>query len=82
MSADEREIQCWATNTKSPLHLLQAALPHFKANPDGGQLILTSSTAVRSSSADFSSGEAARTQRADEMLGNGRRWEQHGVLCD
>ncbi|MCJ1323659.1 hypothetical protein MMC10_000320 [Thelotrema lepadinum] len=42
---EEEWDKCWAANTKSPLHLLQAATPYFKENPDGGQLILTSSVA-------------------------------------
>lgn len=39
--------QCWSANVKGPLALLQAALPTFNANPEGGVLLITSSIAVR-----------------------------------
>ncbi|KAI9674354.1 MAG: hypothetical protein M1829_003756 [Trizodia sp. TS-e1964] len=35
--------KCWAINVKANLHLLKAALPTFKANPDGGVFLITSS---------------------------------------
>lgn len=40
--------KCWATNVKGPKFLVSAALPTFKANPEGGAVIITSSVAAQS----------------------------------
>lgn len=47
MTEDEWD-KCWATNVKGPKFLLSAALPTFKANADGGAMIITSSVAAQS----------------------------------
>ncbi|KAL1623696.1 hypothetical protein SLS56_008145 [Neofusicoccum ribis] len=36
---------CWAVNVKGKLALMRAALPTFRANPDGGVFLITSSIA-------------------------------------
>ncbi|KAH6674088.1 short-chain dehydrogenase/reductase-like protein sdr [Halenospora varia] len=36
---------CWAVNVKAQSYLLRTALPTFKANPEGGAFIITSSIA-------------------------------------
>ncbi|KAI9375393.1 hypothetical protein BJX61DRAFT_539820 [Aspergillus egyptiacus] len=38
--------KCWTANVKGHLWLFKAALPTFKANPDGGVFLLTSSSAA------------------------------------
>ncbi|KAL3472779.1 hypothetical protein BJX99DRAFT_209053 [Aspergillus californicus] len=38
--------KCWTANVKGHLWLYKAALPTFKANPDGGAFLLTSSAAA------------------------------------
>ncbi|KAL4868808.1 hypothetical protein BDV12DRAFT_196966 [Aspergillus spectabilis] len=43
---DEDWDMCWAANVKGHLWLFKAALPTFKANPDGGVFLLTSSAAA------------------------------------
>ncbi|KAL4808522.1 hypothetical protein BDV18DRAFT_100867 [Aspergillus unguis] len=42
--------KCWSSNVKGHLWLFKAALPTFKANPEGGVFLLTSSAAARSAS--------------------------------
>lgn len=42
----KRRSQCWAVNVKGKLALMRAALPTFRANPDGGVFLITSSIAV------------------------------------
>ncbi|GME34624.1 Short-chain dehydrogenase/reductase SDR, partial [Neofusicoccum parvum] len=37
--------KCWAVNVKGKLALMRAALPTFRANPDGGVFLITSSIA-------------------------------------
>ncbi|KAF2142532.1 uncharacterized protein K452DRAFT_20218 [Aplosporella prunicola CBS 121167] len=37
--------KCWAVNVKGKLALLRAALPTFRANPEGGVFLITSSVA-------------------------------------
>ncbi|KAL2857773.1 hypothetical protein BJY01DRAFT_114820 [Aspergillus pseudoustus] len=46
---DEDWDKCWTANVKGHLWLFKAALPTFKANPDGGVFLLTSSAAAVSS---------------------------------
>ncbi|KAL6229830.1 hypothetical protein BDW75DRAFT_234892 [Aspergillus navahoensis] len=38
--------KCWSANVKGHLWLFKAALPTFRANPDGGVFLLTSSAAA------------------------------------
>ena len=47
MSEDEWDL-CWATNVKGPKFLVSTALPSFKANAEGGAVIITSSVAAQS----------------------------------
>ncbi|KAL4944234.1 hypothetical protein BDV06DRAFT_112921 [Aspergillus oleicola] len=42
--------KCWSNNVKGHLWLFKAALPTFKANPEGGVFLLTSSAAAISAS--------------------------------
>ncbi|KAL4750768.1 hypothetical protein BDW72DRAFT_108770 [Aspergillus terricola var. indicus] len=42
--------KCWSANVKGHLWLFKAALPTFRANPDGGVFLLTSSAAAVSAS--------------------------------
>ncbi|KAL4781877.1 hypothetical protein BJX76DRAFT_309881 [Aspergillus varians] len=42
--------KCWSANVKGHMWLFKAALPTFKANPDGGVFLLTSSAAAVSAS--------------------------------
>ncbi|KAL4881460.1 hypothetical protein BJY04DRAFT_58593 [Aspergillus karnatakaensis] len=43
---DEDWDMCWSANVKGHLWLFKAALPSFRANPDGGVFLLTSSAAA------------------------------------
>ncbi|KAL4921557.1 hypothetical protein BDW62DRAFT_197699 [Aspergillus aurantiobrunneus] len=43
---DEDWDKCWSSNVKGHLWLFKAALPTFRANPDGGVFLLTSSAAA------------------------------------
>ncbi|KAL2828709.1 hypothetical protein BDW59DRAFT_43013 [Aspergillus cavernicola] len=47
---DEDWDKCWTANVKGHMWLFKAALPIFKANPDGGVFLLTSSAAAVSAS--------------------------------
>lgn len=47
------QLQSWAVNVKSNLHLLQEAAPTFNKNCDGGVVLMTSSVAVRTTTAPF-----------------------------
>lgn len=47
MGEDEWD-RCWATNVKGPKFLVSAALPTFRANAEGGAVIITSSVAAQS----------------------------------
>ncbi|KAL4996801.1 hypothetical protein BDV10DRAFT_195583 [Aspergillus recurvatus] len=42
--------KCWSANVKGHMWLFKAALPTFRANPDGGVFLLTSSAAAVSAS--------------------------------